>query len=217
MRWRWLGRVPYADALASQRAHRDALGEGTVGPEVWLLEHDPVVTTGRRVVDDLDAGCIATAGYDLVTTERGGLATCHEPGQLVGYVLIDASDIGVRRTVATLEGAIVEWIAGRGVAAGVREGYPGVWVGRDKVCAIGLHFRKGLTMHGFALNLVNDLRGFGLITPCGVRDAGVTTLARLISGAPAPAEAAAEVGEIVVRRLLDAARGSVIRGRPEGT
>ncbi|MDP2306498.1 MAG: lipoyl(octanoyl) transferase LipB [Pseudomonadota bacterium] len=217
MRWRWLGRVPYVEALAAQRAHRDALGEGRVGQEVWLLEHDPVVTTGRRGVFDLDPARIAAAGYDLAATERGGLATCHEPGQLVGYVLIDAREIGVRRTIATLEGAIVEWLGTQGVMAGPREGYPGVWVGSEKLCAVGLHFRGGLTLHGFALNLVNDLRGFGLITPCGIRDGGVTTLARLVGTAPAPAAAAAAIGEIVVRRLLDAAVGSVNRVGPEGT
>lgn len=217
MRWRWLGRVPYAEALAAQRAHRDALAEGRVGQEVWLLEHDPVVTTGRRGVDDIDPEAIAAAGYALVATERGGLATCHEPGQLVGYVLIDARDIGVRRTVTTIEEAIAEWLGTQGVVAGPREGYPGVWVGTDKVCAVGLHFRAGLTLHGFALNLVNELRGFGLITPCGIRDGGVTTLARLVADAPTPAAAAAAVGEIVVRRLLDAAGGTVNRGAPEGT
>lgn len=217
MHWRWLGRVPYAEALALQRAHRDALLEGRGEQEVWLLEHDPVVTTGRRGVEDLDLRAIAAAGYASVATERGGLATCHEPGQLVGYVLIDARSIGVRRTVTAIEAAISEWLGARGVVAGARDGYPGVWVGTDKICAVGLHFRAGRTMHGFALNLVNDLRGFGLITPCGIRDGGVTALTRLIPDAPAPAAAAAEIGEIVVRRLLDAAGGAVNGAAPEGT
>lgn len=217
MRWRWLGRVPYAEALAAQRAHREALAEGRGAEEVWLLEHDPVVTTGRRGVDDLDPARIAAAGYALHATERGGFATCHEPGQLVGYVLIDARDIGVRRTVAAIEAAVAEWLLLQGVAAGPREGYPGVWVGSDKICAVGLHFRAGLTLHGFALNLVNDLRGFGLITPCGIRDGGVTSLGRLVPGAPAPEEVATTIGEIVVGRLLDARRGSVNRCGTEGT
>ncbi len=217
MRWRWLGRVPYAEALAAQRAHRDALAEGRGAEEVWLLEHDPVVTTGRRGVDDLDPERIAGAGYALHGTERGGFATCHEPGQLVGYVLIDAREIGVRRTVGAIEAAVAEWLLGRGIVAGPREGYPGVWVGAEKICAVGLHFRGGLTLHGFALNLVNDLRGFGIITPCGIRDGGVTALGRLVAVAPTPAEAAPSVGEIVVRRLLDARRGSVNRWGTEGT
>ncbi|MDP2316777.1 MAG: lipoyl(octanoyl) transferase LipB [Pseudomonadota bacterium] len=217
MRWRWLGRLPYEEALAAQRAHRDALVEGRVGQEVWLLEHDPVVTTGRRGVDDLDPDRIRAAGFALVGSERGGLATCHEPGQLVGYVLIDARGIGVRRTVAVLEESVAEWLGGQGVAAGPREGYPGVWVGNQKLCAIGLHFRSGFTLHGFALNLVNDLHGFGLITPCGIRDGGVTTLARLVPHAPTPEAAAATIGEIVVRRLLDASQGLVNRVGTEGT
>jgi lipoate-protein ligase B len=180
-----------------------------VGEEVWLLEHDPVITTGRRDVADLDPAAIAAAGYALHATERGGLATCHEPGQLVGYVLIDARAIGVWRTVHAIEAAVGAWLRGRGVDAGPRDGFPGIWVGRDKICAIGLHFRAGFTLHGLALNLRNDLRGFGLITPCGIQDGGVTTLARLVGEAatPTPEEAAESVGDVIVRELLDA-RGS---------
>lgn len=215
MRWAWRGRVPYAEALAAQRAHRDALVEGRGEEEVWLLEHDPVITTGRRGVDDLDPERILGAGYALEAAERGGLATCHEPGQLVGYVLIDAREIGVRRTVDAIETAIAAWLAAQGVEAGPREGYPGVWIARDKVCAVGLHFRAGFTLHGFALNLVNDLTGFGLITPCGIVDGGVTALKRLVPSAPSPEAAAPAVGGIVVQHLLDARRGPVNRWGPK--
>ena len=213
---RWLGSVPYREALEAQRAHREALIEGRVGDELWLLEHPPVITTGRRVVTDLEPRRIVDAGYDLVVTERGGLATCHEPGQLVGYLLMDARDLGVWRTVAAVEDGLIDWVKGRGAAAGRREGYPGVWVGREKVAAVGLHFRLGRTLHGFALNLVNDLRGFGLVTPCGITDGGVTSMARLVEGAPSPAEAAAEIGAAVISSL-DAAQGIVNRGGTEGT
>jgi lipoate-protein ligase B len=211
MHTRWLGTVPYAEALAEQRAHRDALAAGRADEEIWLLEHPPVITTGRRVVAELDPDAVRGAGFDLVATERGGLATCHEPGQLVGYVLIDARSIGVRRTVQALEAAIAGWLGGRGVRAGARAGYPGVWVGRDKICAIGLHFRAGFTMHGFALNLVNDRRGFGLITPCGIADGGVATLQGLLGpgeAVPGPIEAALAVGKAVVHELLDARQGA---------
>ncbi len=200
---RWLGRTEYGGALAAQRAHRTALMEGRTGEELWLLEHDPVITTGRRAVGDLDAGRLASAGFALHATERGGLATCHEPGQLVGYLLIDARSLGVRRTVAALERGIAAWLAEVGVTAGPRQGYPGVWVGTDKICAIGLHVQGGHTLHGFALNLCNDLRGFALITPCGIVDGGVTTLERVLGSAPAPAEAAASVGHEIVQSLLD--------------
>lgn len=218
MIWRWLGTVEYGEALEAQRAHREALIAGRAGPEVWLLEHPPVVTTGRRGVDDLAPERIAAAGFSIYATERGGLATCHEPGQLVAYVLIDAREIGVWRTVAAVEQAVIAWLGGQGVLAGPREGFPGVWVGRDKICAVGLHFRAGRTMHGLALNLRNDLRGFRLITPCGIVDGGVTSLFRLIGeAAPTPASAAPAIGENLLRAFLDASERSVNRGGPEGT
>ncbi len=218
MNWRWLGRVPYEDALAAQRAHRDALVDGRAAEEVWCLEHPPVITTGRRTVADLDPAGIAAAGFALHASERGGLATCHEPGQLVAYVLIDARPIGVWRTVAAIEGAVIGWLGDHGVQAGLRDGYPGVWVGNEKICAIGLHFRAGRTMHGLALNLTNDLRGFGLVTPCGIVDGGVTSLERVLRApAPAPAEAAVTIAPRIIAALLDASRGPVNRDAFAGT
>lgn len=186
----WKGRLGYREALDAQRAFRERVIARQAPETIWGLEHDPVITTGRRGdAAGVDADRVRAAGFDLVETERGGLATCHEPGQLVGYVFLDASVVGVRRTVEALEDGVIAWLGAEGVTAGRREGYPGVWAGRDKLCAIGLHVRQGITMHGFALNLTNDLRGFGLITPCGIVDGGVTTLSRLKKDAPAPQEA----------------------------
>lgn len=207
----WKGRVAYGEALAAQRAHRDGLLAGRGNEELWLLEHDPVITTGRRAVDDLDPARIRAAGYALHRTERGGLATCHEPGQIVGYLLCDARRLGIRRTVHAVEEGLIRWLGVVGVPAARRCGYPGAWVGADKICAVGLHVRGGFTMHGFALNLVNDLRGFSLITPCGIRDGGISSVARLVAGAPTPVEAATPpregLGAFVVRALLDARMG----------
>lgn len=176
---------------------------------MWLLEHPPVITTGRRSVGgDVEPSRVRAAGFELHETERGGLATCHEPGQLVGYLFFDASAVGVHRTVAALEEGLIGWLRGEGIAAARREGYPGVWVGREKVAAIGLHFRRGVSMHGFALNLVNDLRGFALIVPCGLADAGVTTVARLTGRHLPPARVAAAVGDRILAALLDTRAGS---------
>lgn len=176
---------------------------------MWLLEHPPVITTGRRSVGgDVEPARVRAAGFELHETERGGLATCHEPGQLVGYLFFDASAVGVHRTVAALEEGLIGWLRGEGIAAARREGYPGVWVGREKVAAIGLHFRRGVSMHGFALNLVNDLRGFALIVPCGLADAGVTTVARLTGRHLPPARVAAAVGDRILAALLDTRAGS---------
>lgn len=189
----WCGRVPYREAWARQVAYREAVIAGQAPPALWLLEHPPVITTGRRDAT-VDAARVAAAGFELVATERGGLATCHEPGQLVGYLFADVSERGIRALVRALEVGLAAWLGEQGVEAGPRAGYPGVWVGQDKVAALGLHVRRGVTMHGFALNLVNDLRGFGLITPCGITDGGVTTLERLRGVSPDPAAAAAGVG-----------------------
>lgn len=205
MNARWLGRVGYSEAAEAQRAHRDALIAGTADEELWLLEHDPVITTGRRDAG-VDREMITAAGYSLVETERGGLATCHEPGQLVGYLLADARLAGVRRTIDAIEAALTEWLGSVGVEAHVREGFPGVWVGDGKVAAIGMHFKQGRTMHGFAVNLTNDRRGFSLITPCGIPGGRVVTLADF-GPRIEPREAAESVGRSVVAAFLDARGG----------
>ena len=181
----WRGTVAYRETLEDQRRTRDGILAGTLPPQLWGLEHLPVITTGRRDAA-VEENKVRAAGYDLVATERGGLATCHEPGQLVGYLLFDCSHFGVRRLVSALEATIAAWLGDLGLPAGPREGHPGVWVGRDKVAALGLHVKRGVTMHGFALNLTNDLRGFSLIIPCGIADGGVSSVARLLGHAPSP-------------------------------
>lgn len=209
--WRWLGRVPYAETLQAQRAHREALARGDAAEELWLLEHEPVVTTGRREVLDLDRDALAARGIPVVPTERGGLATWHGPGQLVAYLLLDAGSRGwgARALVATIEDTVITWLAEqglaeRGLSAGRRAGLPGVWVGRDKLCAVGLHLSRGLTLHGLALNLDPDLSAYGLFTPCGITDGGVGSLARLLGRAPSPALAAAELGPRLAHALRHA-------------
>ena len=200
MRLTWRGTLRYAETLEEQRRYRDDVARGDAPQAMWGLEHLPVITTGRRdaLVDDAR---VAAAGYDLVRTERGGLASWDEPGQLVGYLFVDASTLGVRRLVAAIEAGLADWLGTQGLPAGPREGYPGVWVGREKVAAIGQHVSRSITMHGFALNLVNDLRGFSLITPCGITDGGVTSVARLLGAAPSPEVAWTAVGEAVARRV----------------
>jgi lipoate-protein ligase B len=194
--WEWLGTVPYGEALERQRAYREQVIAGSEREAIWLLEHPPVLTTGRRKVSDLPPPDVLEAhGIELYETERGGLATFHGPGQLVAYVFVDAfrRGLGVRGTVDALEGAVISWLRTRGVAAERDCDHRGVWVGEDKVCAVGLHFRKGVSMHGLALNLTTDLEPYALFTPCGIVDRGVTSLQRLTGSSPSPYEAAPAV------------------------
>ncbi len=212
----WLGAVPYAEAWERQRARRDACRAGTASEALWGLEHPAVITTGKRAVGDLDAARIRRAGFDLHATERGGLATCHEPGQLVVYALLDARPTGVRRLVAALEDGVLDWLAGEGIAAHRREGAPGVWSGDAKLCAVGLHVAQGFSMHGLALNLVNDLRGFALITPCGLVGTRVGRVWDLVREGGSTKEGAASwTPETVAPNVLACLRDAILRAREE--
>lgn len=196
----WLGTVPYLVALERQRARRTEVIAGSDREVLWGLEHPPVITTGRRAVDGLPSDeVLAQRGIARVATERGGLATYHGPGQLVGYLVVDIASRGikVREMVYGLEQGVIDWLAAHGVDPGRRAGFPGVWVGHDKLCAVGLHFRKGVSMHGFALNLTVGLGPFELFTPCGVRDGGVSSLQALVGRSPTPEQAWPSVAEAV--------------------
>lgn len=208
----WLGRLGYGWALRLQRARREGVIAHGAPEAIWLLEHDPVITTGLRGVDDLPAPEVLHArGIALHRVERGGLATWHGPGQLVGYLIIDLGRRGLRvkDVIAGVEDGVIAWLASVGVTAGRRDGFPGVWCGSDKICAIGMHFRRGVSLHGFALNLDPDLSGFGLIVPCGIRDGGVTTVRRQL-GRNIDLETCAEaVGASVWRGIVDRQRAHV--------
>lgn len=198
----WLGRVGYAEALAIQRAAREAVIAGE-GPErLLLLEHPATVTLGRRG-GEIDRASLERDGVPVVWSERGGLATVHAPGQLVVYLI---ADLARRRwrvpdVVAALEDGVILWLASRGVAAGRRAGAPGVWVDDAKIAAIGLHLAHQVSMHGLALNLSPDLGLFDRIVPCGLVGLRATSLHRVTGAAPAVEDAAPAVGASVLRAL----------------
>lgn len=204
MTLRWLGLVDYREALDQQRAHREAVIRGEAHEAIWFLEHPPVVTVGRRDAG-VDESRVRAHGFDLVATERGGLATCHEPGQLVAYVIVHARR-GVRRLVCDLESAAIAACADLGVPAIRRPGAPGVYAAGGKVCAVGLHVRRGVTMHGLALNLVNDRRGFSLIAPCGEVGGSVSSVLAEAGRSPSPREAWPLLGAHLARALGPSAR-----------
>lgn len=194
LRWAWRGRIAHEVCAAEQRDRRQAILDGAADEVVWLVEHPPTVTVGRRPAPGTPSPeDLAARGIAYSRIERGGLATYHGPGQLIAYPLVRLPERGftVRAYIHRLEAVVIEWLATLGVHAGRREGAPGVWVSGAKIGALGVHIRRGVSMHGLAVNLTTELSPFGLITPCGLRDAGVTSVAQL--GRPVPSmEAAAE-------------------------
>ncbi len=178
LRVRWLGRVPYGEADELQRA----LLERAADDYLLLLEHPHVYTLGKSADPAHVLVPPASVGADLVRTDRGGDVTYHGPGQLVGYPIVTLPEwrAGQRDVVAyvrRLEAVLISALADFGIAARRDDGYTGVWVGGEKIAAIGVRVSRGRTRHGFALNVAPDLSMFDHIVPCGIPDRGVTSLA----------------------------------------
>jgi len=200
---RWLGRVPYAEALALQDAlvRRRRLGE--TADVLLLLEHPHVITLGTASSSEhvlLGREERELLGIELFETGRGGDVTYHGPGQLVGYPIVDLKPDrrDLHAYIRDLEEVLIRTVAGYGIRGVRRKGMSGVWADRDKVAAIGVRVSSGwITSHGFALNVGTDLRYFESIVPCGIRDGGVTSIERL-TGRTVPLE---EVAESVTREF----------------
>ena len=181
---RWLGLVPYREALALQESLVRERAAGAIGDTLLLLEHPPVLTAGRASRPEslrADPATLARHGLEMVPVARGGDVTWHGPGQIVGYPILDLKPDrqDVHRYVRDLEEVLIRVAADYGVPAGRVSGLTGVWVGQEKLAAIGVRISRWITSHGFALNLSPDLSYFDLIVPCGIADRGVTSLARL--------------------------------------
>jgi lipoyl(octanoyl) transferase len=176
----WLGRIEFAAALARQEELVRAKRSNPDTPdELWLLEHEPVYTIGRTP----DQSSLRGAGHlphPLVAINRGGQATYHGPGQLVGYFLLDLRRYGkdLHRYLRWIEALLVELLADYEIAAVKRDGLTGVWVGNRKIASIGVGVRHWITMHGFALNVSGDLSPFDAITPCGIAGVTMTSIER---------------------------------------
>jgi lipoyl(octanoyl) transferase len=201
----WLGRIAYAPAFDLQRALADRRAAGEIGDTLLLLEHDAVYTLGRRATDGevlLDAEALAARGIAVEHTDRGGRVTYHGPGQLVGYPIIDLGQNGdLVGYVRTLERALIATVAEYGIAAGTIDGLTGVWAGDSKLGAIGVHVSRGITTHGFALNVTADLDAFNGIIPCGIVDRGVTSIEALTGLKPEVEEVAARAATHLARLL----------------
>ncbi|MGY1785693.1 lipoyl(octanoyl) transferase LipB [Geodermatophilus sp. SYSU D00698] len=204
------GTVPYEEAWARQREIHAARIAGEAPDTLLLLEHPSVYTAGRRTEPHerpLD-------GTPVVDVDRGGKITWHGPGQLVGYPIVALPDpVDVVAHVRRLEDALMEVSASVGVATMRVDGRSGVWVAADapgpgsrfrperKIAAIGVRVARGVTMHGFALNCDPDLGAFGAIVPCGIADAGVTSLSAEL-GRDVPVAEVVDTVEAAMRRVL---------------
>ncbi len=177
------GRVPYDEGVAAQRWLRDARQEGESPDVLLLLEHPPVYTRGRRSTPEelpMGAGWYEAQGIEVRDTDRGGRVTYHGPGQLVAYPIVSLAPYGddVHEFVRRLERVAIEALAAHGVTAGPVEGLTGVWVADAKIGSIGIHVSRGVTTHGMAINVSNDLQPFEWIVPCGIDECRVTSLSR---------------------------------------
>jgi len=180
-----IGRRPYRPVMYLQEQLVECRKREEIPDTLLLVEHDPVYTLGRNA----DAGNVvaspaqlAAMGIEVVEAGRGGDVTYHGPGQLVCYPILDLAARGgkVVAYVGSLEETVVRVLAGFGVCAGLDGEHRGVWVGRDKIAAIGVRITKGITWHGFSVNVSVDTAHYRGIVPCGIVGRGVTSLDRLV-------------------------------------
>lgn len=198
--------VPYAEGWALQRrVHADVVS-GARHDTLLLLEHEAVYTAGRRT----ESHERPTDGTPVVDVDRGGKITWHGPGQLVGYPIVRLPEpVDVVAHVRRIERLLIAALGEFAVDGYQVEGRSGVWVRRplseDKVAAIGVRVEKGVTMHGFAVNCDNTLAGFRGIIPCGITDAGVTTVSEIVGRDVSPADIAQTVADVFVAEYAGAA------------
>lgn len=240
---RWLGRIAYREAWILQKQLVDERVAGMIPDTLLLLEHPAVITLGRGADAAhvrAPAAELAARGIEVIRVERGGEATYHGPGQLVGYPIIALHQRGllIRPFVRALEGALAATCLAHGVPAGARDGHPGCWVEPAgerprKIGALGLRVERGVSYHGIALNVTVDLRDFALLDPCGMPDVESTSIARelgrrepntrepdtrepgRVDGPPSTASverAGAIFAEALLERLAVAARASGASG-----
>jgi lipoyl(octanoyl) transferase len=205
LRVRWLGRLNFDDALALQEEIvAGKRNNHSAADEILLLEHDPVYTIGRTP-DQSSLRGATHLPHPLYSINRGGQATYHGPGQLIGYPIIDLRRCGqdLHRYLRWLEQLVIEALEGCGIQATRREGLTGVWVGNRKIASIGVGVRHWFTMHGFALNVGGDLSPFGHIVPCGISNVTVTSIEKETGRPFSLIDVAGEFEKLVRARIRD--------------
>lgn len=200
---RWLGRVSFSDALEIQeRLVAEKRANHSLGDELLLLEHEPVYTIGRTP-DQSSLRSAAHLPHPLYPINRGGQATYHGPGQLIGYPIIDLRRCGqdLHRYLRWLEGLLIETLVEVGIAATTRPGLTGVWINDRKIASIGVGVRHWITMHGFALNVCGDLSPFDEIVPCGIANVTMTSIERETGTKQSVSEVASRTERIALRQI----------------
>jgi len=180
-----MGLTEYGQAYKFQEKLLEQRIRGEIPDTLLLLEHPPTLTIGKG--QDLENLLVSSEelkkrGISLFPTDRGGSITWHGPGQIVGYLIFDIKQRNrdIRKFINDLEEVIIRTLADLSIQAGRDERHVGVWVGQEKIAAIGVKVRRWVTKHGFALNVNNDLSHFSLINPCGITNKGVTSVAKLL-------------------------------------
>lgn len=193
---RWLGRLAYQPALDLQEKNAAARTSAEIPDQLLLLEHDPVYTIGRQ--RDRSSLGPAALPHPVVEINRGGQATFHGPGQLVGYFIFDLQKLtpDLHFFLRWIEEGLIALLQGYGLAAQRRESLTGVWIEDRKIASIGVGVRRWITMHGFGLNVGSDLSGYEAITPCGITGITMTSLSREIGREISVEEAATEAARV---------------------
>ncbi len=198
MTFRWLGTIAYSDGLQLQNELADLRQRGETDDTVLLLEHEPVYTIGRTR-DRSSLRETEALPHPVFETNRGGQATFHGPGQLVGYLLLDLNQQGrdLHHYLRRIESLLIDFAADFGIDAARRDGLTGVWVEDRKLASIGVGVRKWISMHGFGLNVSSDLSGYEAIIPCGLSGVTMTSLSRECGREIAVAEAAEAIQPLI--------------------
>ncbi|MBI4126037.1 MAG: lipoyl(octanoyl) transferase LipB [Deltaproteobacteria bacterium] len=219
MNVRDIGLVPYRQAWQLQEELRTRRIAGEIGDQFLLVEHPPVYTLGKRDCDKdllVPREMVAREGIEVVKTNRGGRVTYHGPGQMAGYFIcsLDEQGISVPEFVRRVEELVIQVLADVGIDGERDPEYPGVWVGRDKIAAIGLNFSHRVSQHGFALNVSPNLDHYRFIIPCGITDRGVTSMEKIL-GRVVPMAMVKERVMAHVHKLFGLVRCPVGRGEGE--
>ena len=205
LRVRWLGRMEFSDALALQEeVVTKKRQDRSLDDELLLLEHEPVYTIGRTP-DKASLLGAAHLPHPLIPTNRGGQATYHGPGQLMGYPIIDLRRCGqdLHRYLRWLEQMLIGFLGNHRIAASRREGLTGVWIDHRKIASIGVGVRHWITMHGFALNVCGDLSPFNYIIPCGINNVAMTSMEKETGKSISVVDVAVAFEKLAEHRIID--------------